>query len=71
MIAVQNYDIKQPVLFIACSKDFIGVPAMGYHTLSTHAKNLTSTELDAGHWALLSHPTDVNRELLSWIQEKL
>ncbi|KAF7982641.1 hypothetical protein HWV62_27077 [Athelia sp. TMB] len=71
LIPVENYDIKQPVLFIACNKDFIGVPAMGYHTLSTHANNLATTELDAGHWALLSHPTDVNRELLSWIQEKL
>ncbi|KAF7982640.1 hypothetical protein HWV62_27075 [Athelia sp. TMB] len=71
LIPLENYDIKQPVLFIACSKDFVGVPAIGYHALSTHAKNLKTTELDAGHWVLLSHPTDVNRELLSWIQETL
>ncbi|KAF7979933.1 hypothetical protein HWV62_40354 [Athelia sp. TMB] len=71
LIPVENYDIKQPVLFIACSKDSIGVPAMGYHTFATYAKSLTTTELDAGHWAGLSHPDEVNRALLSWIQEKL
>jgi len=71
LIVKDNYDVKQPVLFVACTKDFIGVPAMGYHTLSTHAKNVTTKELDAGHWAPLSHPNEVNKELLAWIQQKL
>lgn len=58
--------ISKPVLFFACQKDYVCVPALGLRA-GEHCNDFTVKELDTGHWAQLEAPDQFNAELLEWI----
>ena len=61
-----NRTIAQPVLYFACTKDYVCVPALSMG-MKEHCKNLTVKELDAGHWGQLEASDKFNADLLEWI----
>ncbi|KZP20544.1 hypothetical protein FIBSPDRAFT_742201, partial [Athelia psychrophila] len=67
-IPQDRYAISQPVFFGGCKLDYICLPALAKPALDAYTKNWTYREFDGDHWTILSHPEDVNRELLSWIE---
>ncbi|KAF7311282.1 Esterase/Lipase [Mycena kentingensis (nom. inval.)] len=63
--------LTKPVLFVAFNKDPIGVPLLGTEIHAEFVKpatNITNKEVDADHWAVLSHAEQLNGWLLEWIQ---
>ncbi|KZP34520.1 alpha/beta-hydrolase [Athelia psychrophila] len=68
LIPQDHYAINQPVFFGGCKLDYICRSELAKPALDAYAKKLTYREFDGDHWTLLSHPKDVNRELLSWIE---
>ncbi|KZP02305.1 alpha/beta-hydrolase, partial [Athelia psychrophila] len=71
LIPQDRYAISQPVFFGGCKQDFVCRPELAKPALDAYAKKLTYREFDGDHWTLISHPKDVNRELLSWIETVL
>jgi len=67
VVPVDHYDIQQPVFFGGCKHDTVSMPALGRATLAKHCKNIRYKEFDHDHWVCLSHPEEVNKELLAWI----
>ncbi|KAJ6493062.1 alpha/beta-hydrolase [Mycena sanguinolenta] len=60
-------DFVQPLLFIASTKDCISLPIFGDNIHGTYAKGpVTRKEIDADHWAPMSHAPEVNGMLLEW-----
>ena len=68
VIPKANYAISQPVFFGGCKLDYVCRPELAKPALDAYAKDVTYREFDGDHWTLLSHPDDVNRELLAWIE---
>ncbi|KAH7100724.1 alpha/beta-hydrolase [Auriculariales sp. MPI-PUGE-AT-0066] len=60
--------IEHPALFVAATKDPIGLPVFGKTVSQKFHKNVTFAELDTGHWMLLEKPDAVNRELDAFLQ---
>lgn len=67
-IPQDQYAISQPVFFGGCKLDYICRPELAKPALDAYVKKLTYRDFDGDHWTMLSHPKDVNRELLSWIE---
>jgi len=64
--------LNQPILFVAFSKDPIGLPLFGTTMHEAYVKpdsNVTYKEVEADHWAVLSHAGELNKMLLEWIEE--
>ncbi|KAJ7060099.1 alpha/beta-hydrolase [Mycena amicta] len=65
------YTLNKPVLFIAFTKDPIGLPMFG---LATHAEfvkpetHLTNKAVEGDHWAVMSQAEELNRMLLEWVE---
>lgn len=68
VIPVDSYDIHQPLFFGGCKHDYVCLPLHGQAALMKHGKRPTYKEFDADHWVMLSHPDEVNKELLAWIE---
>jgi pimeloyl-ACP methyl ester carboxylesterase len=63
-----SYNLTQPVLFVAFTKDFIALPMFGDATHGQYAKGkVTGKEVDGDHWAVLSHAAELNKFLVEWI----
>ncbi|KAJ7205340.1 alpha/beta-hydrolase [Mycena haematopus] len=61
-------DFSQPLLFIACNKDYVGVPLFGDTSHGKYAKGpVTRKGIDADHWGPMSHAAEVNEMLLEWL----
>ncbi|KAF7982643.1 hypothetical protein HWV62_27081 [Athelia sp. TMB] len=69
LVPKANYAISQPVFFWGCKLDYVCRPELAKPALNAYAKDLTYREFDGDHWTLLSHPDDVNRELLAWMEK--
>jgi soluble epoxide hydrolase / lipid-phosphate phosphatase len=39
--------------------------------LAKHCKDVTYKEIDSGHWLMSSHPDELNKGLLAWIEAKV
>ncbi|KAJ6493065.1 alpha/beta-hydrolase [Mycena sanguinolenta] len=61
-------EFTHPLLFIACTKDYVGLPALGDSSHAKYAKGpVTRKEIDADHWGPMSHAAEVNEMLLEWL----
>ncbi|KAJ7217572.1 alpha/beta-hydrolase [Mycena haematopus] len=61
-------DFSQPLLFIACNKDYVALPLFGDASHGKYAKGpVARTEIDADHWGPISHAAEVNNILLEWL----
>ncbi|KAF7969817.1 hypothetical protein HWV62_25942 [Athelia sp. TMB] len=69
VIPKENYAISQPVFFGGCKLDYVCRPELAKPALDAYVNDVTYREFDGDHWTLLSHPDDVNRELLAWIEK--
>ena len=68
MIPAERYTVKQPVLFVACTKDRINVPAIGRLTASRWCEQAVEEEIDTGHWAPLEKPDELSQILVKWAE---
>lgn len=64
--------VKVPFLFIATTKDPLGLPA----AIQPPAQlgllpDLTMSEIDAGHWCMLAKPQEVGESLIKWLKSKV
>ncbi|KAJ7575688.1 hypothetical protein C8J56DRAFT_900660 [Mycena floridula] len=63
------YNLNKPVLFVAFTKDDIGLPLFGDATLGQYAKGpMTRAEVAGDHWAVVSHAPEINDILVRWIK---
>ncbi|KAJ6476950.1 alpha/beta-hydrolase [Mycena sanguinolenta] len=61
-------EFAHPLLYIACTKDYVVVPILGDSTHGKYAKGpVTRKEIDADHWGPMSHAAEVNEMLLEWL----
>ncbi|KAJ7621601.1 alpha/beta-hydrolase [Mycena polygramma] len=69
-ISPELYNINQPVLFVAFSKDVIGLARFGDETHPKFVKGpYTRKEIDGDHWApVTSHSSELNKILLEWVE---
>ena len=68
-IPQEAYFINKPVFFGACTKDGPAPPVVGDHSLATFAKaSVTRHEYDTGHWVILTHYTQLGKDLSSWLK---
>ena len=58
--------IKQPVLYIIGTKDYICIPQQ-FAGQKQHITNLETIELDASHWVMEEKPHEVNQTVEKWI----
>ncbi|KAJ6614936.1 alpha/beta-hydrolase [Mycena sp. CBHHK59/15] len=67
-IPVTSHAIRQPCLFVAFTRDVIGLPLFGD---GTHTKYVTGAytrkEVAGGHWGVESHADELNQILLEWL----
>jgi soluble epoxide hydrolase / lipid-phosphate phosphatase len=70
-VPLDRYDIHQPILFVGCTQDYLCLPEMMRARLAKHCKDVTYKEIDSGHWLMSSHPDELNKELLAWIEAKV
>ena len=68
-IPPQNHHIPKPSLFVACTKDHVGVSWMQEQRMRPWAKDMRVKELDAAHWVPLEKPEEVNRTLREFFDE--
>ncbi|KAK7063504.1 epoxide hydrolase [Favolaschia claudopus] len=63
-------DVFQPVLYIAFTADNLGPKAMAEMAHTQYVKGpLTNREVEgAGHWGLMSHPTEISHFILEWLE---
>ncbi|KAK7028516.1 epoxide hydrolase [Favolaschia claudopus] len=62
-------DIHHPVLYIAFTKDFVALPIVMDKTHEKYIKGpLTRKEVAGDHWALMSHPKEVNEISKEWLE---
>ncbi|CDO77396.1 hypothetical protein BN946_scf184857.g2, partial [Trametes cinnabarina] len=66
-IPKEAHSVWKPALFIAASKDFINVPAIGRAQMAQYVPDAKIVELNVGHWAFLEATEEVNRELEAWL----
>lgn len=62
--------IDSPIFFGATTKDYICTPAFGYATVRSEAMKdhrIICKDFDSDHWLLFTHPEEVARELILWI----
>ncbi|KAJ7575699.1 hypothetical protein C8J56DRAFT_1062928 [Mycena floridula] len=63
------YNLNKPVLFVAFTKDDIGLPLFGDATLGQYAQGpMTRAEVAGDHWAVVSHAPEINDILVRWIK---
>ena len=62
-----NLTIAQPVLYIACQRDYACAPALSKATIGEYCKNVTIKDFDTGHWVQLEAPDAFNATLLEWM----
>ncbi|KAI5297073.1 hypothetical protein KEM55_005176 [Ascosphaera atra] len=60
--------IEVPVLFIGCEKDVVLKPDM-WAGMEEKLPKLTMRSINAGHWALIEKPTDVNETIGMWLRD--
>ena len=68
-IPYQNQHITKPALFIACTKDHVGVSWMQEQRMRPWAEDMRVKELDAAHWVPLEKPEEVNLALQELFDE--
>jgi soluble epoxide hydrolase / lipid-phosphate phosphatase len=63
--------VKVPTLFIAATKDPLGLPAAIKQPVQLGLlPDLTIDEIDAGHWCMLAKPQEVGEALTKWLKGK-
>lgn len=60
--------IRQPVLYIGATKDYICIPKF-FANQGEHVINLETVELDTGHWAMEENPDRANQVVEAWIKK--
>jgi soluble epoxide hydrolase/lipid-phosphate phosphatase len=67
----QTSVVKVPTLFIAATHDLLGLPAAIQHPVQLGLlPDLTTHEIDAGHWCMLAKPQEVGEALMKWLKSK-
>jgi len=67
-IPADRYEVTQPVFFAGAKQDYVCLSKMGIMACTQLCKDLTIREFDTGHWVQLEAPTELNTELLAWIE---
>ncbi len=62
--------IKQPVLFLGGTNDYVSLIAF-YGGPNQYIANLETVALETGHWVMEENPDAVNQEIDSWIKRIL
>lgn len=63
--------VKVPTLFIAATKDLLGLSAAIEQPVQLGLlPDLTTEEIDAGHWCMLAKPQEVGEALLKWLKSR-
>ncbi|GJE83979.1 hypothetical protein PsYK624_000520 [Phanerochaete sordida] len=60
-----------PIFFAAAAKDYICTPQSGYSVFATDpfsGHDIMKKEYDGDHWIILSHATDIAKDLGVWIE---
>ena len=60
-----------PVFFAVATHDYICTPVLGYGEMGRPGfaqHKMTMKEYDADHWFILSHPEELSRDLLAWME---
>ncbi|KAJ7982832.1 alpha/beta-hydrolase [Mycena polygramma] len=69
-VSSEFFNINQPILFVAFNKDPIALPRFGDETHSEFVKGpYTRKDIDGDHWAVMSHPSELNNILLEWVKD--
>ncbi|KAI0313953.1 Alpha/Beta hydrolase protein [Amylostereum chailletii] len=63
----EAWKIQRPSLFIAAKRDWICAEKLGKITMAEYGADVTTVEMDTGHWPHLECPEQFNRELTSWL----
>ncbi|KAJ7139222.1 alpha/beta-hydrolase [Mycena epipterygia] len=65
----EAYDIMQPLLYVAFTRDPISLPRLIDSVHKEYAKGIvTRKEIDADHWGVDSHPAELSAILIEWIE---
>lgn len=67
-IPPQNIIVQQPVFYAACKLDAVCPAALGVQTTQQTCPKATIKEYDSDHWIQLSHPEELNNDLLAWLE---
>ena len=62
-----NYIIKKPVFFAACSKDAACVASENADIIRALCPSATIVDFDTDHWVLEAAPRKVNDEVAKWL----
>lgn len=66
---VTTYNLKQPILFVACNKEPIALPIFGTESHREFAKGrVTNKKVDGDHRAAMSRAEEPNQLLSHWIE---
>ncbi|KAI0630545.1 alpha/beta-hydrolase [Trametes polyzona] len=68
VIPLEAYHIRQPVLFIAATRDYINPPAAGKAFLLKYVPHATIVEFSTGHSPHLEDTERFNMELEKWLK---
>ncbi|KAE8152012.1 alpha/beta hydrolase [Aspergillus avenaceus] len=65
----EGVSLKCPVLYVHSTKDLVVTSEMP-KMMVPFVPNLTTKEVEAGHWVLWQKPTEVNSILTEWLQQQ-
>ena len=68
-IPLDRYSVKQPVFFAAARHDYISRSVLGIAMTHYNCPEASIREFNAGHWLMISHPTEVNASIFNWIMD--
>jgi pimeloyl-ACP methyl ester carboxylesterase len=68
-IPPERYTLRDPVFFGAALQDYTAHPIIGKNLVAQTCNGPTTVkEYDSSHWIMLSHPGQLNKDLLEWVQ---
>ncbi|KAJ8613331.1 hypothetical protein MRB53_037018 [Persea americana] len=67
-LALQSGQIKAPVLFIQALRDNVLTPDLS-RGMGKYIKQLTTREVDSGHWALWQTTNATNKHIREWFEQ--
>ncbi|PFH54714.1 hypothetical protein AMATHDRAFT_52483 [Amanita thiersii Skay4041] len=67
-VPLDNHVILKPVFFGGAKRDYVAVSAMASLAIHHYCRNSTVREFDASHWLMEEAMEELNKELLTWIE---
>ena len=62
--------MKHPTLFLGATKDYVCVSAVGISEMERYSTDVTTEEMNTGHWIHIERPQEVNDSISRWLESK-